>query len=81
MFTCGITPRNDFIFPLDRCIKAGPVLPQTVTLRPVPTCMYGWTASQYPQESPGPLCSAHNTLSVWKTPLGTFPVTGVMTWL
>ena len=28
MFTCGITPRNDLIFPLDRYIKAWPVLPQ-----------------------------------------------------
>ena len=56
----------------------------TVTLWPGPTCMSGWPASQHPQESPGPLGSAHNTLSVWKTPLGTFPLTGydlVMTWL
>ena len=33
--------------------------------------MSGWPASQHPQESPGPLGSADNTLSVWKTPLGT----------
>ena len=38
--------------------------------------MSGWPASQHPQESPGPVGSAHNTLSVWKTPLGTFPLTG-----
>ena len=48
----------------------------TVTLWPVPTCTSGWPASQHPQESPGPLASAHDTLSVWKTPLGTFPLTG-----
>ena len=48
----------------------------TVTLWPVPTCMSGWPASQHPQESPGSLGSAHNTLSVWKTHLGTFPLTG-----
>ena len=35
--------------------------------------MPGWPTSQHPQESPGPLCSAHNPLSVWKAPLGTFP--------
>ena len=38
--------------------------------------MSGWPASQHPHESPGSLGSAHNTLSVWKTPLGTFPLTG-----
>ena len=36
-----------------------------VTLWPVPTCMAGWPASQHPQEYPGPLGSAHNTLSVF----------------
>ena len=47
-----------------------------VTLWPVPTCISGLPASQHPQESPGPLGSAHNTLSVWTNPLGTFPLTG-----
>ena len=28
MFTCGITPRNDFIFPLDTYVKVLPVMPQ-----------------------------------------------------
>ena len=29
------------------------------------------------QDSPGPLGSDHNTLSVWKTPPGTFPFNGI----
>ena len=69
MFTCGITPINDFIFPLDRCIEAWPVLPQLWHFdQSLLVCLVGLQAS-IPRSLPGNWVKAHNTLSVWKTPI------------
>ena len=76
MFTCGITPRIDFIFHLDRCVKAWPVLPQLYHFdQSLLVCLVGLQAS-IPRSLPGHWVRTHSTLSVWKTPLGTFPWTG-----